>query len=172
MDTGAFVSHFGELQDPRQSAKVTPALLSLLEVKGCLISIDAMGCQTAIAKQIVEGGSDYLLAIKGNQPALHEAVKQALSGALVTPLLCYEKGHVRYEARAYHVMDAHAHALSKPFPEWAGLRNIGVALGYRKVKAATTASNIATTSAPWQKTNARYIGLMVYKCSRALGKWR
>lgn len=47
-----------------------PKLLNMLEVKGAVISIDAMGCQTAIAEKIVSRGADYVLAVKGNQPTL------------------------------------------------------------------------------------------------------
>lgn len=54
-----------------------PKLLALLELKGCIVSIDAMGCQRDIAKQIVDPGGDYVLGLKGNQGALHEAVEDA-----------------------------------------------------------------------------------------------
>ena len=47
--------------------------------KGCLVSIDAMGCQTEIAETILQQGGDCLLAVKGNQPKLFEAVRQALA---------------------------------------------------------------------------------------------
>lgn len=52
-----------------------PELLSLLELKGALVTLDAMGCQTAIAEQIVRQGGDYLLAVKDNQPTLHDALR-------------------------------------------------------------------------------------------------
>lgn len=51
-----------------------PRLLDLLYLKGCLVTIDAAGCQTDIAAKIVEAGGDYLLAVRDNQPKLHEAV--------------------------------------------------------------------------------------------------
>ena len=47
-----------------------PLLLQRLELKGALVTIDAMGCQTKIAATILERGADYLLAVKDNQPAL------------------------------------------------------------------------------------------------------
>jgi predicted transposase YbfD/YdcC len=58
-----------------------PALLRVLDLKGALVTIDAAGCQTAIAGQIREQGGDYLLAVKGNQPGLHEAVMAAFGAA-------------------------------------------------------------------------------------------
>ena len=52
-----------------------PELLEMLELSGCIVSIDAIGCQKAIAHQITESGADYVLALKQNQPQLHEAVE-------------------------------------------------------------------------------------------------
>jgi predicted transposase YbfD/YdcC len=52
-----------------------PALLDLLLLKGCIVTIDAMGCQRAIAEKMGEHGADYVLALKGNQPTLEQAVE-------------------------------------------------------------------------------------------------
>ena len=52
-----------------------PKLLYFIEVSGGLVTIDAMGCQTAIAEKIIEEKADYCLAVKGNQPTLHEGMK-------------------------------------------------------------------------------------------------
>jgi predicted transposase YbfD/YdcC len=59
-----------------------PALLELLELKGCIVTIDAMGCQKAIAQKIVEGGADYVLALKGNQGELDDSVTDFFKIAL------------------------------------------------------------------------------------------
>ncbi len=107
--------------------------LRLLDIKGCLITIDAMGCQTKIAEQIVQQEGDYLLAVKGNQETLYHAVKKALSAQVSAVShaenITIEQGHGRIEAREYHVLSAQA--LSQPFPEWKNLKSIGVAIGYR-----------------------------------------
>lgn len=58
-----------------------PKLLKLLALKGCLITIDAMGCQTEIAETIVESGADYLLAVKGNQRYLHQDIKKLFTAS-------------------------------------------------------------------------------------------
>lgn len=55
-----------------------PRLLDLLHIKGCLVTIDAAGCQTEIAAKIVDKGGDYLLAVRDNQPKLNAAVTEAL----------------------------------------------------------------------------------------------
>ena len=61
----------GQEATEEKSNEITaiPKLLELLELKGCLVTIDAMGCQTAIAAQIVAQGGDYVLGLKGNQSA-------------------------------------------------------------------------------------------------------
>jgi len=58
--------------------EAVPRLLDLLELKGCLVTLDAAGCQTEIAEKVVEKGGDYLLAVRDNQPKLCEAVTEAL----------------------------------------------------------------------------------------------
>ncbi|WP_207187988.1 MULTISPECIES: ISAs1 family transposase [Thiorhodovibrio] len=50
-------------------------MLELLKLTGCIVTIDAMGCQTKIAEQIIEQGGDYVLGLKGNQSTLHDEVK-------------------------------------------------------------------------------------------------
>ncbi len=66
----------GQVAVDSKSNEITaiPKLLEMLELKGAIISIDAMGCQKTIAKQIVEGGGDYVLAVKDNHPKLNEAI--------------------------------------------------------------------------------------------------
>jgi predicted transposase YbfD/YdcC len=63
-----------KVEDDSNETAAIPALLDLIEVKGALVTVDAAGTQTAIADKIVERGGDYLLAVKGNQPTLHEYV--------------------------------------------------------------------------------------------------
>jgi predicted transposase YbfD/YdcC len=58
-----------------------PLLLQRLELKGALVTIDAMGCQTKIAATILDRGADYLLAVKDNQPALHDDIKRYFDDA-------------------------------------------------------------------------------------------
>jgi predicted transposase YbfD/YdcC len=68
----------GQMQTETKSNEITaiPELLPLLAIKGCLVTIDAMGCQTAIAEQIRAQGGDYLLALKANHKKAYRAVKQ------------------------------------------------------------------------------------------------
>lgn len=85
-----------------------PKLLDLLDLEGALVTIDAIGCQKAIAKKIVDGGGDYVLVVKANQENLlsdiQATVEQALEGELparaVRQCTTTEKGHGRVEERS------------------------------------------------------------------------
>src|SRR5580704_2187802 len=66
----------GQVATDEKSNEITaiPELLKLIDINGAIITIDAMGTQTAIAAQIIDGGGDFVLALKGNQEKLHDAV--------------------------------------------------------------------------------------------------
>jgi len=99
----------GQRQVDEKSNEITaiPQLLKALEIEGSIITIDAMGCQKAIAQQIVERGADYVLALKGNQSRLFEAVQQIFAQSQKTRLAGMEHdyqqtidiGHGRVETR-------------------------------------------------------------------------
>lgn len=99
----------GQLKTAEKSNEITaiPELLNTLKLKGCIITIDAMGCQTEIAKKIIEQKGNYVIGLKGNQGTLHaEAVNffdQAMAvGAKEAECDLYktiEKGHGRIEER-------------------------------------------------------------------------
>src|SRR6185312_8353611 len=74
----------GQLKVADKSNEITavPRLLRVLELSGCIVPLDAMGCQRNIAKEIIEADADYVLALKGNQETVHEEVKTFLDGAL------------------------------------------------------------------------------------------
>lgn len=89
--------------------KAIPELLKLLDLKGALVTIDAIGCQKAIVKQIVEGGGDYLVAVKDNQAHLLEDIQATVTKALEgeipkdqqATITTSEEGHGRKERRSY-----------------------------------------------------------------------
>jgi len=83
-----------------------PLLLERLELKGALVTIDAMGCQTRIAAAILERGADYLLAVKDNQPTLHDDIKRYFDDAPASELQIAETvdgDHGRIETRRHVV---------------------------------------------------------------------
>ena len=67
----------GQVKTAEKSNEITaiPQLLQLLDLHGCIVTIDAMGCQRSIAEQIIEKGAEYVLALKGNQGNLHDDIK-------------------------------------------------------------------------------------------------
>ncbi len=73
----------GQIATHAKSNEITaiPELLELLDLRGATVTIDAMGCQTAIAKKIIDGGADYVLGLKGNQPMLSKDVEQFFTSA-------------------------------------------------------------------------------------------
>ena len=127
----------GQVVVDQKSNEITaiPKLLQILELSGCLVTIDAMGCQTEIAQGIVDAGADYVLAVKGNQPTLHDGIvdffldhlDDDFARAKVSRHETDESGHGRQEERTYYVC---------PVPDdlpdrdrWPGLAAIGVAFG-------------------------------------------
>jgi predicted transposase YbfD/YdcC len=74
----------GQVKTEEKSNEITaiPKLLNLLDIKGCIVTIDAMGCQKDIAGQIIDQGGDYVLSLKGNQGRLHEEIKFFFEDAL------------------------------------------------------------------------------------------
>jgi predicted transposase YbfD/YdcC len=122
----------GQVACAEKSNEITaiPKLLRLVDIKGAIITIDAMGTQKAIAERIVEGGADYVLALKGNQGTLHQAVIEAIDEQLEGDLaeaqeqVTTEKGHGRQERRTYLQLPAPEELPG--FPRWRGLKSIGL----------------------------------------------
>ena len=73
------------VDDKSNEITAVPALLALLDVRGCVVTADALSCQKAIAQQIIEQGGDYVLSLKGNHPHLCEDVALCLSRLEATP---------------------------------------------------------------------------------------
>jgi predicted transposase YbfD/YdcC len=100
----------GQVATADHSNEITaiPVLLQLLDVRGATVTIDAMGCQKAIARQVRDQGADYVLAVKGNQKNLAEAVQFQLGRSKVprSKLRTREKNHGREEQRTYTAMAA------------------------------------------------------------------
>lgn len=99
--------------DKSSEATAIPALLATLHLKGTLVTIDAAGCSPAICQHIRDQQGDYLLAVKDNQPTLHDAVKQVFADACETDFAnvessqhaTVEDGHGRHEERYVTVIE-------------------------------------------------------------------
>ena len=114
----------GQEKTGEKSNEITaiPELLKSLEIKGCLVTIDAMGCQKAIAEQIVHQKGDYLLALKGNQKKLYEEVQSFFATASKHDFKninsdfhqTLDSGHGRVETRRAYAIDFEKHKESLP----------------------------------------------------------
>jgi len=113
--------------DKSNEINAIPELLSLLDLKGAVVSIDAMGCQKAIAQTIIEGEADYGLALKENHPTLYEDVHLWLDTEVTRgrlPVLeTVEKDHGHIEIRRSALSSAINWLEAQP--DWAGLQAVG-----------------------------------------------
>ena len=119
----------GQIVCEEKSNEITaiPKLLELLEIKGCIVTIDAMGCQKEIAEKITNAGADYCFGLKGNQSSLHDDVKlyfEHMEAAVPNQTVTIEKGHGRIETRAYF-LETNIDWLAQR-PLWEGLNAIGM----------------------------------------------
>lgn len=122
-----------------------PALLQLLDLHGCIVTIDAIGCQREIAQTIVDQGADYVLPLKENQPALYEAVQEYFAD-LAAPQVrnvryhkTTDKGHGRLEVRHHWLTDdVEWLAAVTGKARWPGLRTIGMIRAERSTARSTT----------------------------------
>jgi len=121
----------GQVKTSEKSNGITaiPELLEWLDVRGAIVTIDAMGCQKVIAGKIVDKGGDYLLALKGSQGSLHDDVRlhfEQPAPALPAQMACAEtvdKGHGRIEVRRCR-LSTDIGWLRERHPEWKGLNCI------------------------------------------------
>ena len=115
----------GQIKTKDKSNEITviPEILELLDIKGSIITIDAMGTQTAIAKKIKEKEADYILAVKGNQKTLLEEVEATCkNNRPVKDSSEVEKGHGRIETRRCEVFEK---GLIVDFEDrWEGLKSV------------------------------------------------
>lgn len=124
-----------------------PALLDLLLLKGCIVTIDALGCQREIAATIIEKEADYVLALKENHETLSHAVAHLFADAEETAFADYaadtaqtvDSGHGRVEVRRYWTISDPA-TITHVDPEraWRGLRSIGMVEAERRERGSVT----------------------------------
>jgi predicted transposase YbfD/YdcC len=133
----------GQVKVDQKSNEITalPELLALLDITGCLVTIDAMGCQKEIARQIVAQGGDYVLALKGNQGSLHADVELFLEDALTRnfqevehhPHRTFDAEHGRQETRRYWLTPEVAWLRERHGEQtWAKLTSLGMVESRRR----------------------------------------
>ena len=118
----------GQVATAEKSNEITaiPELLDLLELKGAIVTIDAMGCQRKIVEKIVEKGADYAIALKGNQEKLHDEVAGYLDAAIADGgarlFETRDEGHGRVEVRRLYAVSNVAWLSA--IDAWPGLRSL------------------------------------------------
>ena len=116
-----------------------PKLLDYLTLKDCVVTIDAMGCQTKIAKKIIEKEADYVLMVKGNQKNLKEDIERSFQGIIaVKSAIHNDMGHGRIETRHCQVSENLSYLRTKH--DWKGLKSI------IKISSETTDKHTGKTS--------------------------
>lgn len=130
-----------------------PKLLELLDLRGSTVTIDAMGCQSEIARQIVEAGGDYVLLVKENQKSLHSTLKRNLDEMILEKFAGVRHGfaksvegdHGRIETRRVWVTDQLEDWLSpEQRDRWTGLRSVAVVEAMREIPLQGTTQGIST----------------------------
>lgn len=127
----------GQLAVPEKSNEITamPQLIDILDLKGCIVTADAMNCQKAIAAKVIDSEADYVLALKDNHPVAYAEISAYMDNLAlksVCPLEIKDKGHGRTETRRYWQSDA-----IEWFEDghlWKGLKSFCMVESIRKTK--------------------------------------
>ena len=147
----------GQLQvaDKSNEIKAVPELLRVLELSGCIVTLDAMGCQKKIAREIMEADANYVLALKGNHEMVHQEVKTFLeqtiresrerrprgvkpsrAAASLAVLETVDKDHGRFEVRRYY--QSSELSWFADLGKWEGLRSVGMVESAREMAGKTS----------------------------------
>jgi predicted transposase YbfD/YdcC len=123
-----------KVNDKSNEITAIPALLDVLMIKGCWVTIDAMGCQTEIAQKIKDVEAEYILAVKNNQKHLHDDIKEAFEQTPDTEIdVQYNVDHGRIEKRTCCIITDMDWICNKD--QWVGLRTIIEIISERTDKA-------------------------------------
>ena len=123
------------VDDKSNEITAVPDLLKLLFIKGCVVTVDALNCQTEIARTIIDSGADYVFALKGNHPQLHQDVVDWFAWAIQHDFRGVEHGyaetvdkaHGRLEIRrCWVIADPHAFQALAHYDGWTGLQSIAL----------------------------------------------
>lgn len=138
----------GQLKVDGKSNEITalPELLKRLDVQGCVVTIDAMGCQKDLAKQVKEQGGDYVFCLKGNQESLHEEARYFFDEARKlkfenVPYAYHqtvEKDHGRIETRRVWMVEEVAITWLERADQWPGLASLAMVEAERRIGKKTT----------------------------------
>lgn len=146
-----------EVDDKSNEIFSIPDLLDKIEIKGSTISLDALGCQTEIAKKIIKKRADYLLALKANQGSLFEEVSEAFDqfqGEIHQDK--WEADHGRIEQRSCTILDAKSILGPKKLKEWTKLNTLVRVQSKRTINGSTNSSTRFYISSHTELTAEKY----------------
>jgi predicted transposase YbfD/YdcC len=146
-----------KVSDKSNEITAIPRLLDKLEISGSIVSIDAIGCQVAIAEKIISKGADYLLSVKGNQKNLHEEIKESFT---FIPSSDHDEqwdyGHGRYETRSCTQLSAQEALSPDIIEKWPSARTLICVTANRRLGDTTTTSSRYYISSMAGCTSMRY----------------
>jgi predicted transposase YbfD/YdcC len=137
----------GQIKTNEKSNEITaiPELLSLLELRGAIVTIDAAGCQKKIVTDIISKKADYVIAVKENQPTLYQEIELFFNGVssqtlpLTLPTCTtFDKDHGRIETRTYTITDQINFLTATE--QWEGIKSIGSVTSIREINGVSTES--------------------------------
>jgi predicted transposase YbfD/YdcC len=153
-----------KVEEKSNEIKAVPILLKMLDIHDCLVTADAMSCQTAIARQITEQGGIFVLALKDNQHNLYQSVqlfaehaaKEKYAELSTRTLTTSEKDHGRVETRRYRLIGLPGGiAWADEKRDWPGLMSIGIAESTRQIGDKTsTETRFFLTAIPAEPTHS------------------
>ena len=156
----------GQVAVDAKSNEITamPQLLELLDLRDKIVTTDAMGCQKEVARTVVEGEGDYILAVKDNQPTLHAEAQAAFAAAAEQPAPAHreytteETGHGRHERRTVRVLPAARHLSAAQREAWLGLLTLVMVVRVVTCQATGVVSTEVSYFISSLRPNARRIG--------------
>lgn len=133
----------GQVKVDSKSNEITaiPEILKILDIAGCIITLDAMGCQKKVVTEIINRGGDYVITLKGNQGSLYQRVKEYFEEAYncdfssleVSHYEEVEGSHHRIERREYFSVAIEVLGQVSRLQQWSGLNSVVMVRSYRKL---------------------------------------
>jgi predicted transposase YbfD/YdcC len=136
------------VEEKSNEITAVPKLLDMLDVSGAVITVDALNTQKTIAKQIIDGGGDYVMALKENHPNLHDRVVRNIDDLILDKFAgvdhtvddTTEAGHGRIDRRKVYATDQLDWLTAEQRAEWTGLKSVVVVEATRKLPGKTETS--------------------------------
>jgi predicted transposase YbfD/YdcC len=133
----------GQVKVDSKSNEITaiPEILKILDIKDCIVTLDAMGCQRKVATDIISRGGNYVIALKGNHGKLYQRVKEyfedayncGFSGSEVSHCEEVEGSHHRIERREYFSVAVAGLGQNFPLEQWSGLTSVVMVRSHRRL---------------------------------------